>query len=68
MGIMFVIKIRNCVNSCMMILNVPVVYDGVTLGTCNLMHEEGWYDEGDTEIAMTIANIAAPAYLQIKGG
>lgn len=53
---------------CDAILNVPVVYDGETLGTCNLMHEEGWYDEGDTEIAMTIANVAAPAYLQIRAG
>lgn len=53
---------------CDAILNVPIVYDGVTLGTVNLMHEEGWYDEGDTEIAKTIASIAAPAYLQIKGG
>lgn len=53
---------------CDAILNVPVVWDGLTLGTCNLMNEEGWYDEGDTEIAMTIASIAAPAYLQVSGG
>ena len=52
---------------CDAILNVPVVWDGVTLGTCNLMHEEGWYDKGDTEIAMTIASIAAPAYLHVSG-
>ena len=55
---------------CDAILNVPVVWNGVTLGTCNLMHEEDWYDEGDTGIAMTIASVAAPAYLQVwgKGG
>ena len=52
---------------CDAILNVPVVWNGVTLGTCNLMHEEGWYDKGDTEIAMTIASIAAPAYLHVSG-
>ena len=52
---------------CDAILNVPVVYDGETLGTCNLMHEEGWYDEDDIEIAMTLVNIAAPAYLHIRG-
>jgi GAF domain-containing protein len=52
---------------CDAILNVPVVYDGVTLGTVNLLNEEGFYDEGDTEIAMTLANIAAPAYLQVAG-
>ena len=53
---------------CDAILNVPVVYDGVTIGTINLVHEEGWYEEGDTEIALTIASIAAPAFLQIAGG
>ena len=52
---------------CDAILNVPVVWGGVTLGTCNLMHEEGWYDKGDTEIAITIASIAAPAYLHVSG-
>ena len=53
---------------CDSILNVPVVYDGVTLGTANLLHEEEWYDENDVEIAMTIASIAAPAYMQVAGG
>jgi len=53
---------------CDAILNVPVVYNNETLGTVNILHEEGWYDESDTEIAMTIANIAASAYLQIRGG
>ena len=52
---------------CDAILNVPVVWNGVTHGTCNLMHEEGWYDKGDTEMAMTIASIAAPAYLRVSG-
>ena len=52
---------------CDAILNVPVVYDGITLGTVNLVHEEGWYEEGDTEIALTLASIAAPAFLQIAG-
>ena len=52
---------------CDAILNVPVVYDGVTLGTINLVHEEGWYEEGDTEIALTLASIAVPAFLQIAG-
>ena len=52
---------------CDSILNVPVVYDGETLGTCNLMHEEGWYNEDDIETAMAIANIAAPAYMQLRG-
>ena len=52
---------------CDAILNVPVVWNGVTLGTCNLIHEEGWYDKGDTEMAMTVASIATPAYLHVSG-
>ena len=52
---------------CDAILNVPVVYNGETLGSVNLLHEEGWYDESDTELATTFTNIAAPAYLQIRG-
>lgn len=50
---------------CDAILNVPVVYDGVTLGTINLVHEAGWYEESDTDIALTIASITTPAFLQI---
>ena len=52
---------------CDAILNVPVVYEGVTLGTVNLVHEEGWYEESDTETALTFAGIATPAFLQIAG-
>ena len=52
---------------CDAILNVPVVYDGVTLGTINLVHKEGWYEESDTEAALTFAGIATPAFLQIAG-
>ena len=32
---------------CGSVLNLPVVWDGRTLGTINLLHEEGWYDDGD---------------------
>ena len=52
---------------CDAILNVPVVWNGITLGTCNLMHEEDWYEESDAEIAMAIVSVAASAYLQVSG-
>ena len=52
---------------CDAILNVPVVYDSVTLGTVNLVHEEGWYEESNTEMALTLAGIATPAFMQIAG-
>lgn len=48
---------------CGSVLNVPVVWDGRTLGTINLLHEEHWYDEGDLRIGLTFAALAVPAYL-----
>ena len=51
---------------CASVLNVPVVWDGRTLGTINLLHEAGWYDEGDVPIAQCFAALAAPALLQLS--
>ena len=48
---------------CASVINVPVVWDGRVLGTLNLLHEEGWYDEGDVAIGSTFAALAAPALL-----
>ena len=52
---------------CDAILNVPVVWNGITLGTCNLMHEEDWYEESDGEIAMAIVSVATSVYMQVSG-
>jgi GAF domain-containing protein len=48
---------------CASVINVPVVWDGRMLGTLNLLHEEGWYDEGDVALGLTFAALAAPALL-----
>jgi hypothetical protein len=47
---------------CESVVNVPVVWNGRTLGTVNLLHRAGWYDEGDLPLAETIAALAVPAY------
>lgn len=50
---------------CDSILNVPVVYDGKTLGTVNLLHEENWYEQSDTEVAIILSSVTTSAYLQV---
>ena len=50
---------------CASVLNVPVAWDGRTLGTINLLHEAGWYDEGDVPVAQTFAALAAPTLLEL---
>jgi hypothetical protein len=50
---------------CESVLNVPVVWNGRTLGTVNLLHRAGWYAETDLPVAETIAALAVPAYLML---
>ena len=52
---------------CASVLNLPVVWDGQTLGTLNLLHEEAWYDEGDIPLGLVLAALALPAYLAPAG-
>jgi hypothetical protein len=51
---------------CGSVLNVPVVWNRVTLGTLNLLHREGWYDAADIPLAETLAALAVPAYLLLS--
>jgi hypothetical protein len=51
---------------CGSVLNLPVVWDARTLGTINLLHEEGWYDEGDRAVGLLFAALAIPAYLALE--
>jgi hypothetical protein len=48
---------------CDSIINLPVRWNGNVLGTVNLLHEEGWYDDADVSIGLTFAALAVPAYL-----
>lgn len=50
---------------CQSILNLPVVHDGRTLGTINLLHEANWYDAGDAGLGAVFCALAVPAYLHL---
>ena len=51
---------------CGSVLNLPVVWDARTLGTINLLHEEGWYAEGDQAVGLLFAALAIPGYLALE--
>ncbi|MBN3849526.1 MULTISPECIES: GAF domain-containing protein [Burkholderiaceae] len=46
------------------ILNIPIAYDGVCIGTMNLTHEEGWYASHHESMGLTIGAFLAPALLK----
>jgi len=50
---------------CASVLNVPVVWNGRTLGTVNLLHEAGWYEDTDVPVAQAFAALATPALLDL---
>jgi hypothetical protein len=52
---------------CESVLNLPVLFDGRVLGTVNLLHEAGWYDEDDLPLGLTFAALAVPGYLAGAG-
>jgi hypothetical protein len=45
------------------ILNIPVAYNGVCIGTMNLTHREGWYTEGHEALGLLIGSFLAPALI-----
>jgi transcriptional regulator with GAF, ATPase, and Fis domain len=52
---------------CESILNMPVRWNGQTLGTLNLCHRAGHYDESHLPGVRVIAQLAAPALLMVGG-
>jgi GAF domain-containing protein len=50
---------------CESVLNVPVVWQGATLGTINLLHAAGHYTEEDEALGLLFAALAVPAYLRL---
>jgi hypothetical protein len=46
------------------VINLPVSFDGVFLGTVNLLHEEGYYHEDDAARAAPFAALLAPALMR----
>jgi hypothetical protein len=54
---------------CESVLNLPVRWNGRSIGTLNLLHRAGWYDEADIAPARLFAALAAPGLLAvIEGG
>lgn len=51
---------------CDAMLNLPVVHDGRALGTINISHAAGWYDESDIPVGLVFAALAVPAYLALR--
>ncbi len=50
---------------CESVLNVPVRWNGRSLGTINLLHEAGFYGEADIQAARTFAALAVPGLLEV---
>ena len=48
---------------CESVLNMPVRWRGRTLGSLNLLHEAGWYDEDDVAACLPYAQLTLPALL-----
>lgn len=51
---------------CESILNMPVRWRGLTLGTLNLCHRAGYYEEAHLPRMQVIAQLAAPAFLMLN--
>ena len=51
---------------CESVLNMPVRWAGQTLGTLNLLHRAGHYDETHIEPVRLVAQLAAPALLTVS--
>ncbi|NML31827.1 GAF domain-containing protein [Paraburkholderia antibiotica] len=48
------------------ILNIPIAYDGVCIGTMNLTHEEGWYTRRHEAIGLLIGSFLVAALVTQK--
>ncbi len=51
---------------CESVLNMPVRWRGQTLGTLNLLHKAGHYNEGHVAHVRLLAHLALPALLGIS--
>jgi hypothetical protein len=48
---------------CESAVNVPVRWNGITLGSLNLLHEAGWYDASCLPLLAVYAGLAVPILL-----
>ncbi|AOB33670.1 hypothetical protein AKI39_12305 [Bordetella sp. H567] len=51
---------------CDSVLNIPVVIEGQTLGTLNLLHQAGWYEDRHVAIATPFAYLLAPLFNAVR--
>ena len=51
---------------CESVLNMPVRWNGRTLGTLNLLHRAEWYSEDDIATVQLFAQLALPAVMAIS--
>ncbi len=52
---------------CESVLNYPVRWRGQTVGTLNLLHRAGFYDEGHVPEVAVLAHLALPAMVMVSG-
>lgn len=51
---------------CESVLNLPVVLGGRTLGTINLLHEAGWYEDAHIAVGSVFAALAVPGLAMLQ--
>lgn len=51
---------------CESVLNMPVRWQGRTLGTLNLLHTAGWYKDVDLAFMTCVAQLAAPGLIMLE--
>lgn len=50
------------------VINLPVRYNGETIGTCNMLDAEHAYDEAALEKVLPLASLLVPAFLEARRG
>lgn len=56
--------VQIAAHGCASILNIPVRYDGKTLGALNLMHQAHHYDGCNRALALAFAALVVPVFLR----
>ncbi|MBT6278025.1 MAG: GAF domain-containing protein [Chromatiales bacterium] len=51
---------------CESVLNIPVATNGTVVGTLNLLHGPGWYQNANLDVAQIIAAVAAPTLMRVR--
>jgi GAF domain-containing protein len=48
------------------VINIPVIYDGATIGTMNVLDAEHAYTEDQIPLLLELAPLLIPAFLQVR--